>query len=60
MYWEAHPPLHILVQGIASGLSGQVIGKLPEEARELGGTGAKDTTVEEMMAIISETGINGY
>ena len=60
MYWEAHPPLHILVQGIASGLSGQVIGKSPEGVKEDGGTGVKDTTAEEMMAIISETGINGY
>jgi hypothetical protein len=54
-YWEEHPPLHLLVQGIAGGMSGRVVGKQIAAAPQPQPKHIE--SAEELMGIIGGAGI---
>ena len=52
-YWRKHPPLHILVQGIASGMAGKLVGEddSPPEPRQ------HVQSADEIMSALMSAGI---
>ena len=53
-YWRKHPPLHILVQGIASGMAGKLVGEdeaTPAEPKK------HVQSADELMAALTSAGI---
>lgn len=57
VYWRAHPPLHILVQGIASGFSGKVVGEVHKENVVESPQKTHVQSADEIFSIMSAAGI---
>jgi hypothetical protein len=47
-YWKAHPPLHIIVQAIAEGMSGKSVGQ--RDVSSAVKAKNTETTAEDLMA----------
>jgi len=54
-YWQAHPPLHILVQGIASGMAGKPVGRIDDDAPKEPKQHVE--SAEELLSILQSSGI---
>jgi len=54
-YWRAHPPMHLLVQGIASGLAGKPVGETDDEPKE---PKKHVESAQELLGILQSSGIN--
>jgi hypothetical protein len=53
-YWQDFPPVHIMVQGIASGISGQRLGRVSPKSQP-----KHIRNAEELIGIFAGSGIPG-
>jgi hypothetical protein len=59
-YWEEHPPVHLLIQGIASGLSGKHIGerRTSSDTAPSQPSNKNVESAEELAKILSGSGLD--